>query len=753
MKRILLTYFILFLTLNIVVAGEKVGRPLLQKGKEWNYDYTYVDISFQRHHGSAIYRTEGDTIIDGRRLFRMCLSNSEKEGQVFRQLWYEKDGKVYTCDDKGRTADLVYDFTLSAGDDAPDHTVSAFFPDGFKVVSSDSILVRGILRKRLVLTNPGHNEKVVWVEGIGGTKGLDEPIMRMVGDGREYTLLSCYLDDECIFEKEDFDAPPYRQDPYTNMLAEDLPVSDTKSSGCTSHSRGYGGESQPTPTIILEKEGNILSVQVLNFVSNCATSDFEVKSSIYEGSSDSPCSLQVKVTPVTGDELANCICQFNVSFTIHDMEQNTFYLDCWWYKGLVELMEGEPLVLADVYEDATIEGMNYTLRKAFHQATVAKSDWAGELHIPSELTYEGQTYTVTSIDADAFRDNTALTKVMIPQTVKSMGFDVEYGFYRNLFVGCTALEKIEVEEGNPVLSAVDGVLFNKEKTRLYAYPIAASRTSYTVPEGVTWIEGEAFAYNPHLVKVSLPDDVTDLGFSAFYGCTNLEEVRLSSGLKILAGWLFGNCVHLKSVTIPQGVTFLGVRLFSGCSSLTSVVMPESVTSTDDAIFENCTSLKNVTLSSNLDRINYQLFLNCVSMNEIQIPKGVSWVFSNAFQNCSALKTLDLPESVCRLGGSAFSGCKLDSLLIRGIIDSYWVSDELFQDMGTQTKIYVQPSEVEKFQKIYKGTVYPLTDQMNGISYTLSPVSNSSELFDLQGRRLMGTPQKGVYIQNGRKYVR
>ena len=747
-----MTSLILTFAMTAAMAGDGTGQPLLQKGKVWNYDYTYVDISFQRHHGSAIYRTEGDTIIDGRRLFRMCLSNSEKEGQVFRQLWYEKDGKVYTCDDKGRTADLVYDFTLSAGDDAPDHTVSAFFPDGFKVVSSNSILVRGILRKRLVLTNPGHNEKVVWVEGIGGTKGLDEPIMRMVGDGREYTLLSCYLDDECIFEKEDFDAPPYRQDPYTDILAEDLPVSDTKSSGCTSHSRGYGGESRPTPTIILEKEGNILSVQVLNFVSNCATSDFEVKSSIYEGSNDSPCSLQVKVTPVTGDELADCICQFNVSFTIHDVEQNTFYLDCWWYKGLVELMEGEPLVLADVYEDATIEGMNYTLRKAFHQATVAKSDRAGELHIPSELTYEGQTYTVTSIDADAFRDNTALTKVTIPQTVKSMGFDVEYGFYRNLFVGCTALEKIEVEEGNPVLSAVDGVLFNKEKTRLYAYPIAASRTSYTVPEGVTWIEGEAFAYNPHLVKVSLPDDVTDLGFSAFYGCTNLEEVRLSSRLKILAGWLFGNCEHLKSITIPQGVTFLGVRLFSGCSSLTSVVMPESVTSTDYAIFENCTSLKNVTLSSNLDKINYQLFLNCVSMNEIQIPKGVPWVFSNAFQNCSALKTLDLPESVCRLGDSAFSGCKLDSLLIRGIIDSYWVTDYLFNGMDTRTKVYVQPEEVEKFQKIYQGTVYPLTDETNGIADFICTFGSSTELYDLQGRKLSSKPTKGIYIKNRKKYV-
>ena len=532
---------------------------------------------------------------------------------------------------------------------------------------------------------------------------------------------------------------------------QDLTVSDTQNSGCLSRALKYDGEERPIQTIILEKEGNILSVQLLNFVSNCATSDFEVSSKIDEGSDGSPCTMLINAVPV-GDEAADCICQFNVSFTIHDVEPNTFYLDCWWYKGLVELTEGEPLVLADVYEDATIEGMNFTLRKAFHQATVAKSDWTGELCIPTEVSYDGQTYTVTSIDADAFRDNTALTKVTIPQTVKSMGFDVEYGFYRNLFVGCTALESIEVEEGNPVLSAVEGVLFDKEKTKLFTYPAAASRTSYTVPEGVTWIEGEAFAYNPHLVKVSLPDDVTNLGFSAFYGCTNLEEVRLSSRLKILAGWLFGNCEHLKSITIPQGVTFLGVRLFSGCSSLTSVVMPESVTSTDYAIFENCTSLKNVTLSSNLDKINYQLFLNCVSMNEIQIPKGVPWVFSNAFQNCSALKTLDLPESVCRLGDSAFSGCKLDSLLIRGIIDSYWVTDYLFNGMDTRTKVYVQPEEVEKFQKIYQGTVYPLTDETNGITDFICTVGSSTELYDLQGRKLSSKPTKGIYIKNRKKYV-
>ena len=181
-------------------------------------------------------------------------------------------------------------------------------------------------------------------------------------------------------------------------------------------------------------------------------------------------------------------------------------------------------------------------------------------------------------------------------------------------------------------------------------------------------------------------------------------------------------------------------------------MPESVTSTDNAIFENCTSLESVTLSPNMDMIKNQMFLNCKSLTEVQIPEGVAWVLFDVFKNCSALKTLDFPESVQRIGSSTFSGCRLNSLLIRGIIDSHWVTEDLFAGMGTYTKVYVQPSEVEKYQKVYKGKVYPLTDEMNGITDLISPIGNSSELYDLQGRKLRSEPVKGVYIKDGRKYV-
>ena len=532
---------------------------------------------------------------------------------------------------------------------------------------------------------------------------------------------------------------------------QELTVSDTEDSGCLREARGQ--KDVPVPTIILTKEGSILSVQILNFESNCATAGFIVKSNMIEGNDGSPCSLDINVTPETGDVLASCICPYNVSFTVHDLDANSFFLSCWWYQGLVNLTEGEPLVLEDVWEDVAVDDTKYTLRKAFGRAMLTDGNTLkGEYRIPSELNYEGQTYSVTSLSKDAFRSNTNLTKLIIPSSIINMDLSNNVGFSTNPFY-YTSLESIEVEEGNPAICSVDGVLFNKEKTKLLSYPPCAHRTSYTVPEGVTWVEAYAFSNNRYLKKVTLPDEVTSLGYSAFRESKLLEEVRLSSGLTVLAYYLFTNCPQLKSVSIPEGVTFLASNVFSGCTSLTSVTMPESVTSTDVNIFENCESLESVTLSPNLGRIMYGTFTNCKSLKEISIPNGVTYVGSDAFRNCSALKTLDLPESVTSIGFVPFAGCKLNSLYIRGIVEPRWISSETFRDMDTQTKVYVQPSEVEKYQAVYRGKVYPIPDQTEGIIDTYYFETSPHALYDLSGRRVKnGELHKGVYIQNGKKFV-
>ena len=343
----------------------------------------------------------------------------------------------------------------------------------------------------------------------------------------------------------------------TMSAQDDLTVGDIQNSGCLRETRGEGSE--PLPTIVLTKEGNVLSVQLLNYESACGTADFKVTPTVNDGKDGDPLSVSISVVPyIYGDELPDCYCPYNVSFTVRDVEDNPFYLKCWWYEGLVTLEEGKPLVLEDIYEEATIDGMKYTLRKAMGRALLADgSTQKGEVTIPSKLNYEGNTYQVIGISFSAFNDNKNLTKVIIPKTIKNMDLSNNIGISSNPFSGCTALQSIEVEEGNPAVCSVDGVLFNKGKDKLISYPAGKSQTSYTVPESVTWIEGLAFSYSQHLRKVTLTDNVTALGYSAFYESKSLEEVRLPSRLKILANYLFGNCQRLKSVTIPQDVTYLG----------------------------------------------------------------------------------------------------------------------------------------------------------------------------------------------------
>ena len=53
------------------------------------------------------------------------------------------------------------------------------------------------------------------------------------------------------------------------------------------------------------------------------------------------------------------------------------------------------------------------------------------------------------------------------------------------------------------------------------------------------------------------------------------------------------CSSLIKVIIPDGVTEIGYRTFYNCSDLTSVTIPNSVQIVDKEAFEKCTNLKTV----------------------------------------------------------------------------------------------------------------------------------------------------------------
>ena len=371
---------------------------------------------------------------------------------------------------------------------------------------------------------------------------------------------------------------------------QELSASEPISSGCLSHSRG--AEIATSPTIKLTKEENILSVELLNYTSNCGTTGFEVENKIIDGNNENP-TVAINVTPVIPAYM-DCTCPFNISYTVRDLEKNNFYLTCWWYEGQVELTEGEPLVLEYQTKDVVIDGLKFRLLKVSHQAKLITWDNnVTTLQIPSEVEYEGEKYTVTSVNQSVFSKNSSITKIIIPKTVKNTDFGSNEGFKYNPFVDCISVESIEVEEGNPAICSVDGVLFNKDTTTLIGYPAASARESYTVPASVKTAGDGAFFNSKYLKKIVLPDNIETLGYSLFASSKSLEEVVLPSSIKELSIYLFKDCTKLKSVVIPEGVTTIGYSAFEGCTRLESISLPESINFIDFFAFGSLSNLKNV----------------------------------------------------------------------------------------------------------------------------------------------------------------
>ena len=214
-------------------------------------------------------------------------------------------------------------------------------------------------------------------------------------------------------------------------------------------------------------------------------------------------------------------------------------------------------------------GIRYDIDpKAQSAAVIAKGfgeKYAGDIVIPASIFFGNLKYDVTAIEKQAFYNCRELTSVVIPGSVKEIG--------------------------------------------TYAFCYCSGLTSIVIPNGVESIELGAFWGCSNVTHVIIGNNVTSFGPSTFAYCAALTSVTFGRSVKNISDGMFWG-TGLVRMTIPEGVTSIGGSAFYGCLDLKLVSIPNSMTSIGASAFYGCRNLANVTIPSGMESIGDRAFLGC-----------------------------------------------------------------------------------------------------------------------------------------------
>lgn len=177
----------------------------------------------------------------------------------------------------------------------------------------------------------------------------------------------------------------------------------------------------------------------------------------------------------------------------------------------------------------------------------------------------------------------------------------------NPFAFCDSLTDIIVSDDHPYLETIDGVLFSKPDKRLICYPGGFNAPVYTVPRGTEMIGDNAFESCYSLVFVSTPESLTRIGNEAFMECENLTFVTLLGKVTCIGDYAFWYCRELTSVTIPDSLVSIGEYAFHNCQMMNDITLPDSVTGIGDeafTVFNDCDHIPNPDLVITVSRDSY-----------------------------------------------------------------------------------------------------------------------------------------------------
>lgn len=383
-------------------------------------------------------------------------------------------------------------------------------------------------------------------------------------------------------------------------------------------------------------------------------------------------------------------------------------------------------------------------------------------------TYGGA--KVTSIAAGAFRGQTMITDVVIPEGVTYIG--------REAFAGCSALVRVKIPtsvtqvganlfEGTPYDSTLTGELVYINSI---LYRCQSDAVTVSIRQGTTVIAEEAFINRVNLAAIVVPDGVSYIGSNAFKNCSALSQIEIPKSVRDIVANAFDGTKWYEDR--KHGMIYINDLLYrvpaeiivqseqptgslsdkdaaemakSGVATQvipnTNVIVKEDITTICTLAFAN-TPVQTVQLPSTLTTIRYGAFQNCTALKQITLPKSMTFIEGGAFQNCSALTSISVPQNVTYLGASAFSGCtSLTSATLPQTITR--ISSGLFENCSSLTTVQASSALTSIGSRAFAET-----SALSSFTFPQTLTAVGAESFTGSGIVTANLPQSVTYLGAG-----
>lgn len=222
-----------------------------------------------------------------------------------------------------------------------------------------------------------------------------------------------------------------------------------------------------------------------------------------------------------------------------------------------------------------------------------------------------------------------------------LGLQTGYREYRNIFAGCTGLEKV----------TFDPEISNVTNTGEYNFQNCTNLREISLPPTVTAISSYSFDGCSSLKTINNADNVVTLSSYCFQN-TGLEIVPFTKNVTSINTYAFKGCTKLKDIDLSSITTLTNSGIFSGCSSLKKLVLPNiqkfgttSSTSSNAILYQG--ALKAIWMGSSLTTLNNYSFLGVTGTLKkvyIDLPRATVTAWSSYKYCFSGTTSLD-PASV------------------------------------------------------------------------------------------------------------